>query len=50
MREALAILQEEGLQPMWRRHQEVHDQLWAGLRGLGLEPFVQADADRCAGA
>ena len=32
MREALAIVAEEGLEPMWARHEAVHKQLWTGLR------------------
>ena len=47
MREALAVMQEEGLAAMWARHKEMHERLWLGLSELGLEPFVEADADRC---
>lgn len=46
MREALAIAAEEGLTAMWDRHLRMHQQLWAGLRGLGLEPFVEREEDR----
>jgi alanine-glyoxylate transaminase/serine-glyoxylate transaminase/serine-pyruvate transaminase len=41
MREALAVMAEEGLEPMWARHQEMHEALWDGLSGLGLQPFVK---------
>lgn len=40
MREALAVLCEEGLPAMWKRHQEVHELLWEGLKGLGLQSYV----------
>lgn len=46
MREALQIVAEEGLEPMWQRHQRCHAQLWDGLKKLGLEPFVEKDQDR----
>jgi alanine-glyoxylate transaminase/serine-glyoxylate transaminase/serine-pyruvate transaminase len=46
LREALAIVNEHGLKALWARHQEMHDRLWAGLRGLGLEPFVENEDDR----
>lgn len=29
-----------------RRHNEMHHQLWDGLKSLGLQPFVENDADR----
>jgi alanine-glyoxylate transaminase/serine-glyoxylate transaminase/serine-pyruvate transaminase len=48
MREALAIVAEEGLDSMWRRHTAMHQRLWQGLRDLGLEPFVKADEFRLA--
>jgi aspartate aminotransferase-like enzyme len=41
MREALALVGEEGLDSMWARHQKEHEHLWEGLRELGLEPFVE---------
>lgn len=46
MREALAIVSEEGLDAMWARHEAVHKQLWEGLRSMGLEPFVEDPKDR----
>lgn len=46
MREALEIVAEEGLEPMWARHLECHEMLWDGLRKLGLEPFVADAQDR----
>ena len=49
MREALAIVGEEGLEVMWERHLKVHQQLWAGLEALGLEPYVKDPQDRWAG-
>lgn len=46
MREALALVSEEGLDKMWARHEQVHKQLWEGLSALGLEPFVEDPKDR----
>ncbi|KAK9822746.1 hypothetical protein WJX74_003394 [Apatococcus lobatus] len=46
MREALAIVYETGLETMWKRHRELYDQLWEGLRDLGLEPFAENPADQ----
>ncbi|GAB4822529.1 hypothetical protein N2152v2_009575 [Parachlorella kessleri] len=46
MREALALVAEEGLEPMWARHEAAHKQLWEGLGALGLQPFVEDPADR----
>ena len=46
MREALAIVSEEGLEAMWKRHVDVHNQLWQGLNELGLQPFVENPDDR----
>eukprot|EP00891_Asterochloris_glomerata_P005512 jgi/Astpho2/5512/Aster-02778 len=42
MREALAIVAEEGLDTMWKRHTQLAKQLWQGLAELGLEPFAAA--------
>ena len=46
MREALSLVGEEGLDEMWARHQRMHEQLWAGLTEMGLEPFVENPAER----
>lgn len=50
MREALAIVGEEGLSAMWDRHLAAHQQLWKGLGELGLEPFVPEAKDRSVSA
>lgn len=46
VREALAIVAEEGLEHLWARHLAAHNQLWEGLSGLGLKPFVEKEQDR----
>eukprot|EP00878_Enallax_costatus_P007361 GHUV01007710.1.p1 GENE.GHUV01007710.1~~GHUV01007710.1.p1 ORF type:complete len:415 (+),score=114.74 GHUV01007710.1:230-1474(+) len=46
MREALAIVGDEGLSAMWDRHLAAHEQLWQGLTELGLEPYVTNLTDR----
>ena len=46
MREALAIVAEQGLDAMWKRHTELGKYLWAGLSQIGLEPYVQDPNDR----
>lgn len=46
MREALALVGEEGLDAMWARHQREHEHLWAGLTEMGLEPFVENPDER----
>jgi hypothetical protein len=46
LREALAIVGERGLVALWKKHQEMHDRLWAGLKSLGLEPYVENPDDR----
>ena len=48
MREALAIIAEEGLPAMWQRHREMHNMLWQGLTRLGLSPLVQEPSHRLA--
>ena len=48
MREALAIVSETGLEPLWANHQRLHEKLWAGLSDMGLHPFVENPADRLA--
>jgi hypothetical protein len=49
VREALAIVSEEGLDSLWARHLAAHNQLWEGLTSLGLKPFVEKEQDRCEG-
>ena len=46
MREALAIVAEQGLGAMWGHHTQMGKYLWAGLRELGLEPYVVEEEDR----
>lgn len=46
MREALQIVADEGLDKMWARHVAAHQQLWEGLHSLGLQSYVENDADR----
>lgn len=46
VREALAIVNEEGLEQLWARHLAAHNQLWEGLSSLGLKPFVEKEQDR----
>lgn len=46
MREALAIIAEEGLAKVWQRHSDMHDMLWQGLEELGLQPLVKDPAHR----
>ncbi|CAI5521402.1 unnamed protein product [Closterium sp. Naga37s-1] len=41
MREALAMLAEEGLENVWQRHRSQAELLWAGLQELGLDLFVE---------
>ena len=48
LREALAIVAEEGLDAMWKRHMACHEQLWEGLSAMGCKPFVQDPKDRLA--
>jgi alanine-glyoxylate transaminase/serine-glyoxylate transaminase/serine-pyruvate transaminase len=48
MREALALVAEEGLPAMWARHEAAHQQLWEGLTAMGLQPFVEDPKDRLA--
>lgn len=40
LREALAIVAEEGLEQAWDRHQSQAKALWDGLQKMGLELFV----------
>ena len=53
LREALAIVDEEGLEARWDRHQAASEALIAGLEALGMKPLVDrgrppalADDDR----
>ena len=46
LREALALLCEEGLEAAWARHQEAAAQLHEGLQRLGLTLFVKDPAAR----
>lgn len=46
MRESLAIVSEEGLSATWERHRRLHHHLWDGLKGMGLQPFVEKESDR----
>ena len=48
MREALAIIAEEGLESTWKRHKDMHNMLWDGLRKLGLSPLVKERSHRLA--
>lgn len=46
MREALALIGDEGLEKLWEKHQRLHHELWAGLKEMGLEPFVEDPKER----
>ena len=46
MREALQIVGEKGLQPIWEQHERLYHKLWEGLNNLGLYPFVEDEKDR----
>ncbi|KPV41498.1 alanine--glyoxylate aminotransferase [Thiohalorhabdus denitrificans] len=41
LHEALTILQEEGLENTWDRHQRMHEALKAGIEAMGLSFFVE---------
>ena len=45
LHEALVILQEEGIENAWARHQKNHDALKAGIEAMGMA-FVVDEADR----
>ena len=45
LHEALVILQEEGIENSWARHQKNHDALRAGFEAMGLE-FVVPEGQR----
>ena len=40
LREALAIVCEEGLESLWARHAAAATRLWRGLDALGLQPYA----------
>lgn len=44
LHEALVILSEEGLENAWARHRTMHEQLKAGLEGMGLKFVVEESA------
>jgi len=46
MREALAIVNQEGLSNMWKRHEDMHQMLWEGLDKMGLKPYVENTGER----
>ena len=46
MREALALVGDEGLESLWARHLRLHEHLWKGLTEMGLEPFVENPDER----
>jgi len=46
LREALRIVDEEGLEARWARHRQNHQALVAGLEAMGLELFVANPAER----
>ncbi|XP_070560416.1 alanine--glyoxylate aminotransferase-like isoform X2 [Ptychodera flava] len=41
LREALAILAEQGLESFWKRHQECAELLWKGIEDMGLQMLVK---------
>ena len=43
LREALRLVQEEGLETRFKRHQENAEILWAGLEEMGIIPHVPLD-------
>lgn len=43
LREALRMVQEEGLEARFQRHRDNAERLWRGLEDLGLELFVQEE-------
>jgi len=46
LREALAQVAAEKLENLWARHAECAQRLYAGLKGMGLQLFVENPADR----
>jgi alanine-glyoxylate transaminase/serine-glyoxylate transaminase/serine-pyruvate transaminase len=45
LHESLVILQDEGLENSWNRHQQMHNKLATGLRDLGLD-FIVPESER----
>ncbi len=41
LHESLVLLQNETLETTWQRHQECHEELCAGLEGMGIEYVVE---------
>jgi alanine-glyoxylate transaminase/serine-glyoxylate transaminase/serine-pyruvate transaminase len=46
MHQALAVIEEEGLENRWERHRRAHEQLLRGLTRLGFVPFVREPQNR----
>jgi len=46
LREALRIVQEEGLEARWERHKQNQHALIAGVEAMGLKMFVEKPEDR----
>ena len=46
LREGLALVEEEGLEARWRRHQENHEAFVAGIEKMGLQMHVADPANR----
>lgn len=46
MHQGLAVIEEEGLQNRWARHQRANHRLLAGLEDLGFRPFVKNPDNR----
>ncbi len=46
LREALSLIQEEGLAEAWTRHHAAAERLWEGLESMGLELFISDPALR----
>ena len=46
LHESLLMLQEEGLENAWRRHQVMHEMLAVGLEDLGFSYVVEKESDR----
>ena len=47
LHESLVMLQEEGLEQCWQRHQNMHNELAKGLQALGLD-FIVPEQERLA--